>query len=104
MIKNSKITGYSTNNEEIINNGVKSLITLTLEEYKELLEYKGRYLELKERGYYPYYPGYPYKPTITFNNDDWWKKDNVSITRKTSDDYPYTITANIDSEGIYDRD
>jgi hypothetical protein len=36
------------------------LITITLEEYKELLEYKGRYFEAKERNLTsPLYPNYP---------------------------------------------
>lgn len=58
-------------------------ITITMKEYKELLETKGRYEELKSI-YQPYY-----KPTITYNgirlNDNELKP-------------PYKVTCDTESE------
>lgn len=54
-------------------------IEIPLQEYKELLEYKGRYLELKDNYYYkPYIPSWP---TITYTGDP-----------KKESEYPYKVT------------
>lgn len=59
------------------------MITIPLEEYKELLVIKGKYEELKYRGtgltWYPYIPNIP---TITWDN------------------YPYTITCDYENYEI----
>lgn len=60
---------------ETINNmdNIEKNITISLEEYKELLEYKGRYLEMKENQSQniPYdpliYPKYP--TTVTYKDE-----------------------------------
>ena len=66
----------------------KAKITIPLELYTELLEYKGRYLELKERVpyYYPY--THPNQPTwqprdtkITCYMDDIKGKDNLVVDK-----------------------
>lgn len=60
-------------------------IEISLEEYKELLEYKGRYLELKD-----YYVAEKYNiPSWTPGKITW---TNVDTDTTTKTDYPYHYT------------
>lgn len=116
MENNGKIETFSTTSDNIVIDGsklwgeisqpsvvsmnpidsdIKPLITISLEEYKELLEYKGRYLEMKECGYYRPQPYY--YPTITYGegNKDWWK---TTTTKKKPDNYHYTVTASVEED------
>lgn len=58
----------------------QTYITISLEEYKDLLETKGKYEELKSL-YTPYY-----KPTITYTGGD------GGVLRGTDYTYPYKTT------------
>ena len=65
---------------KIAENMVKNnWVSIPVEEYKELLEYKGRYLELKDMYYRDWNKSIT--PTIT------WTDDNGKL--KT---YPYSVT------------
>lgn len=57
----------------------EKFITISTEEYKELLEYKGRYLELKDIYYRDWNKSIT--PTIT------WTDENGKINT-----YPYSVT------------
>lgn len=73
-------------------------ITIPLKEYKELLEYKGRYLELKT--FHPIYPNkiiYGDKGNIKYDftcepNTDPYNY-NSNITHSNIDKIPYTYTS-----------
>ena len=65
----------------------EATITITLEEYKELLVIKGKYEELKERQQQQQQiPCVPWNTHITYKNaDDWLEKETE----------PYKVTCNL---------
>lgn len=64
----------------------EATITITLEEYKELLVIKGKYEELKERQQQQQIPCVPWNTHITYRNaDDLFEKEVK----------PYKITCNL---------